>query len=114
MSEFGELLKELRKEHRISQRKLADMVGIDFTYISKIESGTMVPPAEDKIIKIAEIFNVDSDKLLIAANKIPADFQKVITEIEDVPVFLRSASKFSQTQWKEIKRIIDETKDNEE
>ncbi|WP_172254889.1 helix-turn-helix domain-containing protein [Saccharibacillus deserti] len=114
MNEFGEMLKELRKEHKISQRKLADMIGIDFTYISKIESGSMAPPAEDKIIRIAEIFNEDSDRLLIAANKIPSELQKVITEIEEVPLFLRSAPKLSQNQWSQIQKIIDESSDDKE
>lgn len=108
------MLKELRKEHKVSQRKLADMIGIDFTYISKIESGSMAPPAEDKILRIAEIFDVDSDRLLIAANKIPSELQKVITEIQEVPVFLRSAPKLSQSQWSQIKKIIDESSDDRE
>ncbi|WP_339196256.1 helix-turn-helix transcriptional regulator [Paenibacillus sp. FSL P4-0176] len=109
MNEFGEVLKDLRKERKISQRKLADMIGIDFTYISKIENGSMTPPAEDKIVKIAEIFGIDPDRFLIAANKIPSELQKVITEIEEVPVFLRSAPKLSQSQWVQIQKIINET-----
>ncbi|EAR63198.1 hypothetical protein B14911_01154 [Bacillus sp. NRRL B-14911] len=108
MSEFGQLLKDLRKEYRITQRKLADLIGIDFTYISKIENGSMEPPAEDKIIKIADVFNKDANELLIAAKKVPTDFQKVITENKNVPVFLRSASKLSNKQWEEIKKIINE------
>lgn len=108
MSEFGDLLKSLRKEHKISQRKLAELVGIDFTYISKIESGAMDPPAEDKIIKIAEVFKTDKDKLLLSAKKVPSEFQKIITENQDVPIFLRRASTFSQSQWERIKGIMNE------
>lgn len=108
MSEFGELLKSLRKEHKITQRRLAELVGIDFTYISKIENGMMEPPAEDKIIKIAEVFHQDPDKLLIAAKKVPSDFQKIITENKRVPAFLRSAPKLTQKQWEEIQKIIEE------
>jgi len=36
---FGERLRELRKEQKISQRELATRVGVDFTYLSKIENG---------------------------------------------------------------------------
>lgn len=108
MSEFGQLLKDLRKEYRITQRKLADLIGIDFTYISKIENGSMEPPAEDKIIKIADVFNRDANELLIAAKKVPTDFQKIITENKNVPMFLRSASKLSSKQWDKINEIITE------
>lgn len=108
MSEFGKMLKSLRMEKKISQRKLAEAVGIDFTYISKIENGTMDPPAEDKIISIAKVLNVDPDKMLIIAKKIPSDFHKVITENDNIPAFLRKASTLTSTQWEKIRRIIDE------
>jgi transcriptional regulator with XRE-family HTH domain len=108
MSEFGQLLKDLRKEHKITQRKLADLIGIDFTYISKIENGSMEPPAEDKIIKMAEVFNKDANELLIAAKKVPTDFHKVITENKNVPMFLRSAPKLTNKQWDEINKIINQ------
>lgn len=108
MSEFGALLRALRKEKKVTQRKLAEMVGIDFTYISKIESGAMDPPAEDKIVKMAEVLGEDPDKLVIAAKKIPSDFHKVIIEHKDVPVFLRKASQLKPDQWKKINDILDE------
>lgn len=112
MSEFGKKLKALRMAKEISQRKLAELVGIDFTYISKIESGTMVPPSEETIIKMAEVLGEDPDIMLIAAKKVPSDMQKIITENKEVPVFLRRASTLSPKQWKEIKQIID--KEDEE
>ncbi len=107
MSEFGKKLKALRLEKEISQRKLAELVGIDFTYISKIESGTMDPPAEDKIIKMAEVLGEDPDIMLVAAKKVPKELQKIITENKEIPVFLRRASNLSSNQWEEIRQIID-------
>ncbi|UQZ87481.1 HTH-type transcriptional repressor RghR [Paenibacillus konkukensis] len=108
MSEFGELLRQLRKQHKITQRRLAELVGIDFTYISKIESGSMDPPAEDKIVKIAEVLHVSADELILAADKVPSSFQRLITENKDVPMFLRKASNLSPAQWQQIKDIIGE------
>lgn len=113
MTAFGELLRELRKRHKMTQRRLAELVGIDFTYISKIESGTMDPPAEDKIIKIAETLGVEADELILAAKKVPASFQRLITENRDVPVFLRKAPTLSPAQWKKIKDIIGEEEDGD-
>lgn len=107
MNDFGKLLKNLRVEKKITQRKLAELVGIDFTYISKIENGTMEPPAEDKIVKIAEILGEDADQMLITAKKVPSHFQKVITENKDIPMLLRKADSLSPKQWEDIRRIID-------
>jgi transcriptional regulator with XRE-family HTH domain len=114
MSEFGDLLKSLRKDYKISQRKLAELVGIDFTYISKIESGAMDPPAEDKIIKMAQVFMVNPDQLLISAKKVPSELQKIITEHQDVPVFLRKVSSFSPDQWERIRGIMNEPSEDGE
>jgi transcriptional regulator with XRE-family HTH domain len=107
MSEFGKILKALRNEKKISQRKLAETVGIDFTYVSKIESGTMDPPSEGTIIKLAKALDEDPDKMLLAAKKVPSDFQKVITENKDVPAFLRKANSITPEQWKKIHSIIE-------
>jgi len=107
MNDFGKLLKSLRLEKKITQRKLAELVGIDFTYISKIENGTMEPPAENTIVKIAEVLGEDPDKMIIMAKKIPSYFQKIITDNKEVPMLLRKADNLSPTQWEAIHRIID-------
>lgn len=52
--EFRQRLKELRKDKRMSQRDLASRVGIDFTYLSKIETGAMPAPSKNTIIKFGE------------------------------------------------------------
>ncbi|MDF2660857.1 MAG: transcriptional regulator, family [Paenibacillus sp.] len=113
MSEFGILLRQLRKNKKVTQRQLADWVGIDFTYISKIESGTMDPPAEDKIIRIAEVLGAEPEELILTAKKVPTSFQKLIVENKEVPVFLRKASDLSPAQWKKIQDIISEPGEDE-
>ncbi|MCB0594832.1 MAG: helix-turn-helix transcriptional regulator, partial [Phaeodactylibacter sp.] len=42
---FGPLLKEVRRSKQVSQRELAERVGVDFSYISKIENNRLAPPA---------------------------------------------------------------------
>ena len=54
---FGERLRELRKAKNFSQRTLADKVGINFTYLSKVESEKLYfaqYPSEDLIRKLAK------------------------------------------------------------
>ena len=51
--EFPERLRSLRKEAKLSQRELADRVGVDFTYLSKIENNRVEPPSETVLKKLA-------------------------------------------------------------
>ena len=49
--EFGARLRELRKQLGLTQRELANIVNVDFTYLSKIEGGTAPPPSEKVLLK---------------------------------------------------------------
>lgn len=69
---FGERLRELRRRHGLSQRDLAVQVGVDFTYLSKIETGdSEFMPSEDLILRLAQALNVDGNRLICLAGKIP-------------------------------------------
>jgi len=87
--DFGARLRELRQQASLSQRELADSIGINFTYLSKIESGVMPPPSEKVILGLAEALNVDKDELLVLAGKIPADIAQILKNREALQ-FLRS------------------------
>ena len=52
-------LKELRKESGLSQKKLARLVGVDQSIISRFESGKLNEYPLSLIWKIADIFNFD-------------------------------------------------------
>ncbi|AOS69314.1 helix-turn-helix transcriptional regulator [Bacillus subtilis] len=39
----GEIIKEKRKKAKLTQKKLADMLGVSDSYISKIEKGKSLP-----------------------------------------------------------------------
>lgn len=85
---FGQRLRELRKHLGLSQRDLAEKVDMDFTYLSKVETGTMPPPSEKKILALAKVLNADSDELLSLANKMPSDLAKKV-DLKTIK-FLRS------------------------
>ena len=55
---FAENLKKIRKSRRLTQEQLAEMVGVDFRYISFIENARSFPSCE-LIEKFAEALNVD-------------------------------------------------------
>ena len=95
---FPDRLRELRRASRMSQRALADKVGIDFTYLSKIENGRVEPPSEGVIQKIAQELagkvGMDetelADELITLAGKIPSDLAETLSRNPDVVRLLRS------------------------
>lgn len=61
--EFKDRLKELRKEKKLTQVKLGEMLSYGYTAIANYESGRNQPSIPD-LKKIASIFNVSMDYLL--------------------------------------------------
>ncbi len=88
-NEFGAMLRGLRKQAGLDQRELADKIGINFTYLSKIESGVMPPPSEKVILRLAEVLDANKDELMILAGKIPSDIAQMLKNREALQ-FLRS------------------------
>ena len=95
---FPDLLRELRRTARLSQRALAERVGIDFTYLSKIENGRVEPPSEGVLQKIAKELADKlgrdetelADELITLAGKIPSDLAETLSRNPEVVRLLRS------------------------
>lgn len=71
---FGKLLSKLRQKQKIPQKELAGILGLDPTYLSKIENGKRSPLSRDVVIEIARALDLnetDTDELLISANYQP-------------------------------------------
>src|SRR6266702_5107420 len=90
--EFGRRLRDLRKQKNVSQRDLAAQVGIDFTYLSKIEVGRSAPPSEEVIRHIAQVLDADEDELINLAGKVPKDLRVVLEESPQAGELLRVLS----------------------
>jgi len=83
---FGGRLRELRKTRNLSQRALGDIVGVNFTYLSKIENEKLdfaQFPSEDLIRKLAVALDADVDELLLLARKIPEQIRQRVIERPD-------------------------------
>ncbi len=90
--EFGQRLRDLRKQKNLSQRDLAAQVGIDFTYLSKIEGGRLDPPSEGIIRRLAQVLEADEDELINLAGKVPKDLKAVLEESPQAVELLRVLS----------------------
>jgi len=80
---FGQYIREQRarlreKDRRYSLRQVAERVGIEPAYLSKIERGEFAPPGEETIRSIARELGEDPDVLLAMAGKVSSDLQEVI------------------------------------
>jgi len=82
-NEFGRYLRKKREKRRegdpaFSVRQVAERVGLEPSYLSKIERGEEAPPSEEKIRALAEDLEEDPDVLLALAGKVSADLQEII------------------------------------
>ncbi len=80
---FGSYIREKREalkaeDSRYSLRQVAMRVGIEPSYLSKLERGEQKYLSEEKIIALADDLNEDHDILLALSGKISQDIQKII------------------------------------
>jgi transcriptional regulator with XRE-family HTH domain len=83
MPDFGEYLRKRRSERYqsdadFSVRRLAARVGIEPSYLSKIERGDQPPPSEETIRSLARELGEDPDVLLALGGKVSGDLQRII------------------------------------
>ena len=62
------MLKSLRRERKMTQRKLAAIFHISQTSVSKYETGEAVPDLET-VVKMADFFGVSLDDFIIREAK---------------------------------------------
>lgn len=104
---FGTRLRELRKKADLSQREVASLVDINYTYLSKIESGEMSPPSEKVIVKLAAVLHADKDELITLAGKVPSDLSQILKSPRTLQ-FLRSSDANQYIQdWERTRKSED-------
>jgi transcriptional regulator with XRE-family HTH domain len=77
MTVLGEIVRENRKRLGLTGRALSDKLGVDFTYISKIENDVCIP--SDRILyDLALLFELNPNKLFVAAGKYDTLLERAI------------------------------------
>lgn len=81
--EFGEYVRHRREQLKerdpaFSVRRLAARIGVEPSYLSKVERGETPPPSEATILRIAREIGEDGDVLLALAGKVSTELQAVI------------------------------------
>jgi len=81
---FGDYIRKRRETLKVedtsfSLRQVASRIGVEPSYLSKVERGEQPPPSEKKIISLASELRENPDVLLAMAGKVSSDLQAVIT-----------------------------------
>jgi transcriptional regulator with XRE-family HTH domain len=85
MTTFGDFLRQRREAKRVgdpsfSVRGLAAQIGVEASYLSKVERGVEAPPSEPRILALAQALGEDPDVLLALAGKVSSDLMAIIRQ----------------------------------
>jgi len=80
---FGDYIRKRREalkaeDKSFSLRQVAFRIGVEPSYLSKVERGDQPPPSEEKIKSLASELSENPDVLLAMAGKVSSDLQAVI------------------------------------
>lgn len=109
---FGEKLRKIRNEAGITQKELADKIGVKRTTVSGYETEGKEPPY-NTLIKIAQTLNCSIDYLLGYAeennskDKAQDNFYEKLSKREDLQLLVKETEDLNPDSIKRIINIID-------
>jgi transcriptional regulator with XRE-family HTH domain len=89
--DFGQLIRQARKDKSYSQRELAKILELDFTYLSKLENNRAdYAPKEEVIRSLARHLDLDAEELIFLAGRIPQQEEDLLKQhYKDMPALFR-------------------------
>lgn len=113
--DFGQRLRELRKERGMTLRGLAEAVGVDFTYLSKIENGKAgYMPGAETIRSLADALEADPLELLQLADKVPPEMQGIASDVHARRFLQRAREVASPDDWEALLDMLDQRQKDRE
>jgi transcriptional regulator with XRE-family HTH domain len=89
VSDLGQRIRQARLDAGLSQRGLAELVGVSFPHISKVEAGRESASTE-LLARIGEAVGINPDELVLLADRLPDELRAVVVAKADLaPQFLR-------------------------
>ena len=116
MTHFGRHVREWREslqrsDRRYSLRQVAQRIGVEPAYLSKIERGEVPPPSEATTVKLAMELGEDPDMLLAMAGKVSSDLQEIIRKRPTL--FAELLRELKKAPDRAILRIVREVRDGD-
>lgn len=84
---FGNRVRDLREARKLTQKELAERLGVSVSYISKVENEKLHFgdfPSEKFIHKLATELEADEDELLLLSDRVPEAIRKRVRENPEV------------------------------
>ena len=106
--EFGEKLRELRREKGLTLRALAEAVNVDFSYLSKIENSKAgYLPGADLIRSLADVLGADALELLQLADKVPPEVESFARDVTARKFLQRAQEIASPEDWDALLGLLE-------
>jgi HTH-type transcriptional regulator, competence development regulator len=88
---FGVLIRQARKNKGLSQRELAEILGLDFTYLSKLENDrAKYAPKEEIIRELARHLELNQEELIFLSGRIPQQEEDTLKQhYKEMPSLFR-------------------------
>jgi transcriptional regulator with XRE-family HTH domain len=106
---LGQYIRELRRQRHLTQRQLAERIGVDFSYLSKIENDRLEHmPSLKTLQDLAKALEVDELELMELADKVPTVLQAIARD-KDAMHFFRRATEIIQSPegWRDLLAYIE-------
>jgi transcriptional regulator with XRE-family HTH domain len=98
--ELGRRLRELRKAKALTLRGLAEKVGVDFSYLSKIENNAPgYSPSADTLRTLAAVLDAEPLELLELADKVPPEVESLASSASARRFMRRAQEIASPDDW---------------
>ncbi|WP_082759869.1 helix-turn-helix domain-containing protein [Abyssisolibacter fermentans] len=102
---FGTKLKDLRKKYNFTQKDLAEKLGLTPAAIGLYEQGRRTPDVE-LIVKIAKIFDISTDYLLIDSDTKPAIIPDELKELGVQYIALAKSFKDNEIPPEDVEKLL--------
>ena len=116
MTHFGQHIMVVRKARQetdrvFSLRQVAARVGLEPSYLSKVERGETPPPSEQAILRLAVELDEDPDVLLALAGKVSTELQQII--LKRPRLFAELLRQLKTAPDAAVLRVVREVRDGE-
>jgi transcriptional regulator with XRE-family HTH domain len=100
--ELGIKIRSVRRERGLTQEELAKRIGVNYTYISKIEKGRLpYTPSQETLRLLAQALEVNPLELLDLAEKVPDELASVAGS-QPAREFLHKVRHFDEEDWRAL------------
>lgn len=113
---LGQYIRSRREELReedpsYSLRQVAERIGIEPSYLSKVERDIGSPPSEETLVRLARELDEDPDVLLAMAGKVSSELQEVIRKRPKL--FGRLIREMKEMPDEAVLRLVREVRDGD-